>query len=429
MAMRSTSTRDVAADTAVGARVEPCPWGWLRVEVFPAVVPEGEQGFCFHAHTLAGGVGQNRSEGENILATRLDRHCPRFSGRLRRMKTSGTVSDRLSRPPLQRMLRIHEQLKGNRLPNCSQLALDLEVNPKTVQRDIEFMRDRLDLPIEFDFRKNGFRYTAPVENFPTVQVTEQELIALFVAEKALTQYRGTPFERPLRAAFEKLTEGLTDAVSFRWAELDSTISFRSIGTTVADLELFESVSQAVLRSEELEFQYHKLNHARHEPRRVQPYHLGCIENQWYLFAFDLERQQMRTFVLGRMKAVQATGQRFTRPAEFSMSKHLSDSFGVFAPDGKPQEVRIRFDAFAARLVRERKWHASQRIKELPNGEIELHLKLADLTEIQRWILSWAEHAEVIAPTTLRRSIAATITSLATAYSSPTFRGFGAFRGI
>ena len=123
------------------------------------------------------------------------------------------VDDQLSRPPLARMLRIHERLKGDRFPNCSQLALDLDVATKTVQRDIDFMRDRMDLPIEFDFRRNGFHYTSPVENFPTVQVTEQELIALFVAEKALAQYKGTPFEKPLHAAFQKLTGSLPEPLT------------------------------------------------------------------------------------------------------------------------------------------------------------------------------------------------------------------------
>lgn len=320
------------------------------------------------------------------------------------MKKSPPVADRLSRPPLARMLQIHKQLQKGQFPNCTQLAFDLEVSTKTVLRDVDFMRDRMDMPIEFDFRRNGFHYTSPVENFPTVQVTEQELIALFIAEKALAQYKGTPFEKPLHAAFQKLTEGLNDTVSFRWSDLDSAISFRSIGTTVADLELFEAVSRAVLRSQELEFQYCKLGKSKHEPRRVQPYHLGCIENQWYLFAYDQDRQQMRTFVLARMKEVHSTGKRFSRPADFSVSKHLGDSFGVFNDGGKPQEIRIRFDSFAARLVRERRWHASQKIKDLDDGEIELSLKLGNLTEIQRWVLSWGEHARVIAPPSLQKRV-------------------------
>ncbi len=333
------------------------------------------------------------------------------------MKKKLQTVDRLSRPPLARMLRIHERLKADQFPNCSQLALDLEVATKTVQRDIDFMRDRMDLPIDFDFRRNGYHYTAPVENFPTVQVTEQELIALFVAEKAVAQYTGTPFEKPLHAAFQKLTEGLNDSMSFRWSDLDSAISFRSIGTTVADLELFEAVSRAVLRSQELEFQYRKLGSSKHEPRRVQPYHLGCIENQWYLFAYDQDRQQMRTFVLARMKDVHLTSKRFTRPADFSITKHLGDAFGVFKDGGKPQEICIRFDSFAARLVRERRWHASQKIKELPDGEIELSLKLGNLMEIHRWVLSWGEHARVIAPLSLQKQVRETAQTMVQHYES------------
>ncbi len=331
------------------------------------------------------------------------------------MKKSQPVADRLSRPPLARMLRIHKELQKGQFPNCTQLALDLDVSTKTVLRDVDFMRDRMDMPIEFDFRRNGFYYTAPVENFPTVQVTEQELIALFVAEKAMAQYKGTPFEKPLHAAFQKLTEGLNETVSFCWANLNTAISFRTIGTTVADLELFETVSRAVLRSQELEFHYHKLGGRDHEPRRVQPYHLGSIENQWYLFAFDLNRQQMRTFVLARMKEVHITSKRFSRPADFSITKQLGDSFGVFNDGGKPQEIRIRFDSFAARLVRERKWHTSQKVKDLDDGAIELSLKLGNLTEIQRWVLSWGEHARVIAPTELRNRVAKTLTALCGIY--------------
>ncbi|MBM3855127.1 MAG: HTH domain-containing protein, partial [Verrucomicrobia bacterium] len=109
-----------------------------------------------------------------------------------------------SRPPIERMLRIHEELRRGAFTNCSKLARLLEVSRKTIVRDIAFMRDRLDLPIEFDAPINAYRYTHPVTAFPTVQVTEGELLALLVARKALEQYRGTPFHRQLEVSFEKL---------------------------------------------------------------------------------------------------------------------------------------------------------------------------------------------------------------------------------
>jgi predicted DNA-binding transcriptional regulator YafY len=95
-----------------------------------------------------------------------------------------------SRPPLERMLRIHEELRRGALVNCTMLMHALEVSRKTVVRDIAFMRDRLELPIEFDSGIQAYRYTEKVSAFPTVNVTEGELLALLVAQRALEQYRG-----------------------------------------------------------------------------------------------------------------------------------------------------------------------------------------------------------------------------------------------
>src|SRR5450759_3668216 len=93
-----------------------------------------------------------------------------------------------SRPPLERMVRIHQALQSGKFPNASTLARELEVSTKSIHRDLEFMRDRLDLPIEYDSHRVGYHYTEEVNAFPTMQITEGELFALIVAEKALQQY-------------------------------------------------------------------------------------------------------------------------------------------------------------------------------------------------------------------------------------------------
>ena len=71
-----------------------------------------------------------------------------------------------SRAPLERMQRLHEMLSANRFPNCRNMAAEFEVSTKTVQRDLNFMRDRLRLPIEYDNTFFGFRYTHPVDHPP-----------------------------------------------------------------------------------------------------------------------------------------------------------------------------------------------------------------------------------------------------------------------
>jgi proteasome accessory factor B len=312
------------------------------------------------------------------------------------------------------MMRLHAALKARRFPNCQKIGAELEVSAKTIQRDIDFMRYRLGLPIDYHPQEFGFYYTEPVTAFPNIEVSEGEIAALLVAQKALAQYKGTPFERPLQSAFRKLTDGLKDRFSFSWTDLEDAISFRSAGASVADIELFEIVSKGVLRCVELEFEYRKLSSSDYELRRVRPYHLGCLEQQWYLFAEDLERRQLRTFALPRMRNIRLTTKGFRRPADFSIAQVLSGSFGVHSA-GKTKRIRVQFDPFAARLVAERKWHESQRVREKPDGSIILEMELGGLQEIERWILSWGAHVQVLEPTRLRERIRETVSAIAKLY--------------
>jgi predicted DNA-binding transcriptional regulator YafY len=321
-----------------------------------------------------------------------------------------------SRPPLERMMRMHARLQAGRYPNCRKLAEELEVSSKTVQRDLDFMRDRLGLPIEYDQLHFGFYYTEPVSSFPNIEISEGELVALYVGQKALAQYKGTSFEAPLSTAFRKITDGLRDTISVTWSDLDSAISFRSTGRTVADVHLFEQLSHAVFNQVEARFDYKKPGATRYEQRYVQPYHLGCVENLWYLFAFDMDRGELRTFALPRIRNVRASKTRFRRPTEFSIGRYLEQSFGVFArPTKTKHAIRIVFDAFAAPRIEERQWHPSQKIKQLRNGGIELSLTLGNLEEIERWILSWGSYAQALAPTELKERISKTVSALADTY--------------
>ena len=318
------------------------------------------------------------------------------------------VNQQLSRPPLARMLQVHEHLQSGRRTNCGTLAETLEVSKRTILRDIDFMRDQLGLPIEYDPASRGFFYTRVVVQFPTVKISEGELVALSVARKALTQYRGTPYEKPLRDAFEKLTAGLRDQIQFSWnGDLDASISFRASGQSVGDLGTFETTSQAVLQSEELEFSYLKLGGEQAEGRRVQGLHLACIDHQWYLFARDLHRQgSIRTFALTRMTQVENTGCRFEKPVGFSLDQHLAGSFGVFSSQAA-ESIRLRFDSFSARLIQEREWHPSQRLVTTEDGSLDLDMRIGISPEVERWILGWGEHVEVLHPLSLRETIART----------------------
>jgi proteasome accessory factor B len=315
------------------------------------------------------------------------------------------------------MMRIHEILQDGRLTNCTKLAQQLEVSTKTVMRDLAFMRDQLDLPAEYDAGTYSWRYAYPVKAFPTVQISEGELLALLVAQKALEQYQGTPYHDQLAHAFAKLSAGLNDRISFSPAGTLRSVSFHQMGLGKADMKLFEKLSRAVNESVEIEFDYRKPQQRRHERRKVQPYHLANRENSWYLVGYDLERQALRNFAVGRMQALAVTDRKFTRPADFSPERHFGKAFGAFVGTGN-YRVTVRFRPAVAEQVRERFWHESQETVDLPDGGVEFTVHLGGLDEILRWILGWGEHAEVVAPEELRRLVRERAAATAAVYARP-----------
>lgn len=327
-----------------------------------------------------------------------------------------TFRTQISRPPIERMLRIHEELRRSTYTNCTKLAESLEVSRKTVVRDIAFMRDRLELPIEFSAQLNAYRYTRLVSAFPTVQVSEGELMALLVARKALEQYRGTPFHRQLEVSFEKLTGGLKDKISFSPADELQSVSFKNVGLGKADMVVFNTLSGATLRQHEIEFNYRKPGDPKSVLRRVQPYHLAHRENLWYLVGFDSERAALRTFALPRITNPVVLKTQFVRPPNFSPEKFFASALGVLGGD-RDYAVVIRFSATVADRVREREWHESQKIRDLPDGRLELKLRLGALPEIERWVLTWGSEAEVAQPKELRERLKVTAAALLKMYRS------------
>jgi predicted DNA-binding transcriptional regulator YafY len=308
-----------------------------------------------------------------------------------------------TRPPMERMWRIHREISEGDHPNCQGLAMELEVSAKTVMRDLEFMRDRLGLPLEYDAVKHGFYYTAAVRDFPVMKISQGEVAALLLAQKSLEQFRGTTFERPLAGAFRKLSRSLGGDMEVAWHELEGALSVRSSGTGLADVLVFDALAKAVTEGAEVALVYHKLGGEKEETRTVQPYHLGCIENQWYLFGHDGSRGAVRTFALPRIRSVERTGVKFRRPKNFSLAKMLEGSFAVFE-GGSASKVRVRFTGVAERLIGERVWHATQKLSRDSRGLV-LEMRAGLSPDLRQWLLGWGGEAEVLEPDQLRRDMA------------------------
>ena len=265
------------------------------------------------------------------------------------------------------------------------------------------MRDRLQLPLEFDRGRFGYRYTEEVTAFPTMKITEGELVALVVAEKALQQYRGTSFEKPLLSAIRKMEQALPETISLDLADVERTISFRTRAEPILDLKVFDRLAKATAARQQLELTYRKAGAQQTEQRLVDPYHLANINGEWFLFAYDHLRRDIRTFVPARIKSIRQTGRVFLRQNKFSLEERLRNSFGVHSGRGA-FEVVLRFNKSVADYIREKKWHDSQQLRELKNGAVELRMKLSSLLEVERWVLGWGGNAVVVRPAELVETV-------------------------
>jgi proteasome accessory factor B len=323
---------------------------------------------------------------------------------LRSKKKTSFVRDALhTGRQIERIQKIHSVLAEGQPVNVPTLLKRLGETSsaeKTIRRDLAFMRDRLGFPVsEYDSAARGFYYTEAVTNLPTIQITEGEMLSLLVARQAMEAYRGTPYARLIERAFDKLRAGLRDTISFPGSGLSEAISFRTLGAGVVDEALFTAASKAVLDRREATFTYQKAGEELAEYRRVRPYHLASISGLWYLAAYDLDREAMRTFALPRMRNFKSTKTIFIRERNFSPKNFFGDSFGLLRGE-ELVTVRIEFDGYAGSLVRERQWHESQKITEKQDGGIEVELRVSHTDEVRRWVLGWGESARVIEPPSL-----------------------------
>ncbi len=157
-----------------------------------------------------------------------------------------------------------------------------------------------------------------------------------------------------------MEQSLPDTISLNLAEWEQTISFRTRAEPILNLEIFDALGKATAQRQQLELTYRKPGQQQPETRVVDPYHLANINGEWFLFAYDHLRKDIRTFVPARIKAAKPTGKIFARPQKFSLEKRLRDSFGVHSAQGEFQVV-IRFNAAVADYIREKKWHDSQEL--------------------------------------------------------------------
>ena len=275
-----------------------------------------------------------------------------------------------------------------------------EVSTRTIQRDIEKMRDS-GAPIEYEPRRHGYYYTDESWQLPAINLTEGDLMALMVGDRALEGYRNSPYYDELRSVFERLTTLLPDKVTVSSEDLIAHVSVISDPVTRIDKEVWSVVREGLYKQRTIAIHYRAPGHEDQAVRIIDPLHLVGHRGEWYVLCWSHHHEEVRIYALFRIKNARLRNETFVRPEGFSADTYIDPSFGVFVSEGAV-DVAIRFDGDAASKIPERQWHSDQQVERLPGGGIVVRFRTNQQSQVLFWVSQWGPNAEILEPPELRK---------------------------
>ncbi|OZB70151.1 MAG: transcriptional regulator, partial [Lysobacterales bacterium 13-68-4] len=270
----------------------------------------------------------------------------------------------------ERILTLHRLLKSAHYPvPLPRLMDELECSRATLYRDIAFLRDALGAPIESGGGEQAaFRYeVGEGERFelPGLWLTSDELAALLALNELIGR-SGPGVLAGALAPFKARIEGLLSDQGSGKALPIERIRVIAWGERKLDQQVFRITAGAVLERRQLRFRYRARTTNSDSRRTVSPQRLTHYRDNWYLDAWDHDREALRSFAVDRILEPQAQDERAIDVADSDLNEMLSSSYGIFA--GKPKAwATIRFSAHAARWVADEHWHSQQKGEWLPDG--------------------------------------------------------------
>lgn len=301
------------------------------------------------------------------------------------------------KPQHARMLFIDRKIQEGGFPNCSSLAGEWEVSSKTIQRDLDYLRYQLDAPLEYSAKDRGYYYTEPRYQLPAMDVKESDLFAIYLAEKLLSQYEGTPIYHNLCQVFQKIEDSLPSKTTLGPASDFSRFSFFSASQTMIKPGIWQAVFDGLRTLHSLDISYQAAGGPEKlRRRRIDPYHGVRFEGDWYVVAYCHFRKDIRTFSLARILEAEVSTKSFIIPEDFDFQAISASHFGVHWSDEETL-VRIRFSSKVAPYIKERTWHQGQVITDNSDGSLDLEFTVSHLFELKKWLLSWGSQARVLEP--------------------------------
>ena len=312
----------------------------------------------------------------------------------------------------ERFVWFDEEARRMAFPSATSLAKRFEISTKTAQRDIDFMRDRLHCPLQYNRSRKGYYYEDTTFSLPMVYLSSKELSSLLIARKMLKDLSGDYLGEELSSILRKITHVLS-----RHMVLDDqveSLSFVMIEYSPASEDVFRVVLEGCLKKHALQFIYYSPATEESRERRVDPYHLLNYMGTWHLIGYCHLRREIRDFSLSRITAPRLLEETFCLPSDFNFQDFFHSTFGLYKGRSL-RRVVLRFSPEKSKWIRDQIWHKDQKVVHLKDGSMEITFPVSDFSEIQREILKHGKDVEVIKPKALRKLIKSEAQAIARKY--------------
>jgi proteasome accessory factor B len=325
------------------------------------------------------------------------------------------VAPRRSRQ-IVRVLGILKVLLEGSSPSVRDLATRFKTRRETIYRDLRVLEE-VGYPLTGDEESGRFRGRPRLATTrlagPPITFTRQELAALVWAVKQSGSHQ--PFQAAMSTLLPKL-QALGGRDGRLAVAVDGVLGGweRGVKDYGRLTPLILSLVEAIILRRRCRIVDYRSPRRKHPTTFVHdPYRLVYIHGGLYSVGRAPEHDNLAILAVERIGKLEATNETFTPDPAIDVKRYEAEAFGVSWE--RAMTVVVRFSGEQAPFVREREWHPTQTLRDLPDGGIELTFRAGGVFEITRWVLGWGHAAEVVKPAALRRRVAAMVASTAARY--------------
>jgi predicted DNA-binding transcriptional regulator YafY len=301
-----------------------------------------------------------------------------------------------------RLLKLEHLIKTLNYPNTTVLCKELEVSRRTIMRDLEFLQDQYNAPIEYDSFHRGYYFTDKTFFVKRGMLSEAELLTVSTMLPLMDQYKNTPLENAFKSVFEKLYDMLPTEIKVDSSFIND-VQFISDPLPKIDVEIFNGIFTSIRNKKTVQFGYRSIENTDWVPREFDPYKVICQKGNWYVFGFCHKHQKFMVYSLSRMKELIILDE-FNFIEDFEKHIHIDPNIGIWNNDVEPIKIELLFSKEINTYILERTWHKDQECKQNDDGSVYLSFTSNQTQELKYWIMSFGSAVKVLSPETLREDI-------------------------